>query len=154
MTTGELIRNARQKAGITQAELARKLGISYQSIGQWERNIRKPKPESLLKLAQALEISVSVLLGVTDEDGYMTGNHFADPSDFEFIKALGLDNPSRRTALLADPHSSNALIADRLKTAFDSLNPSGQQVAVERVEELTEIPKYQKDPPPEDSGNG
>ena len=34
-----------------------------------------------------------------------------------------------------------------LLTAFDQLNPEGQTKAVERVEELTEIPKYQKKPP-------
>ena len=34
-----------------------------------------------------------------------------------------------------------------LLTAFDKLNDEGQQKAVERVEELTEIPKYKKEPP-------
>jgi len=34
-----------------------------------------------------------------------------------------------------------------LQTAFDQLNDEGQQKALERVEELTEIPKYQKEPP-------
>lgn len=32
-----------------------------------------------------------------------------------------------------------------LLEAFDQLNDAGQQKAVERVEELTEIPKYQKE---------
>lgn len=30
---------------------------------------------------------------------------------------------------------------------FSQLNPEGQQKAIERIEELTEIPKYKKDPP-------
>ena len=34
----------------------------------------------------------------------------------------------------------------RLLTAFDQLNDEGQSKAVERVEELTEIPKYKKMP--------
>ena len=34
-----------------------------------------------------------------------------------------------------------------LQTAFDQLNDEGQQKALERVEELTEIPKYQKELP-------
>lgn len=33
--------------------------------------------------------------------------------------------------------------------AYAKLNPEGQQKAVERVEELTEIPKYKKEPPQE-----
>ena len=31
----------------------------------------------------------------------------------------------------------------KIKQAFDSLNREGQQKAIERVQELTEIPKYQ-----------
>ena len=34
---------------------------------------------------------------------------------------------------------------DRLNTAFDQLNAVGQEKAVERVEELAEIPKYRED---------
>lgn len=34
---------------------------------------------------------------------------------------------------------------DRLSSAFDQLNAAGQEKAVERVEELTEIPKYRRD---------
>lgn len=39
-------------------------------------------------------------------------------------------------------------------SAFSKLNPTGQQKAVERVEELTEIPKYQKAPPQTDAQDG
>ena len=35
----------------------------------------------------------------------------------------------------------------KLNAAFDQLNAAGQQKAVERVEELTEIPKYQREKP-------
>ena len=37
----------------------------------------------------------------------------------------------------------------RLLAVFDQLNDEGQSKAVERVEELTEIPKYKKEPPQE-----
>lgn len=36
----------------------------------------------------------------------------------------------------------------RITVALDQLNPTGQQEAVKRIEELTEIPKYQKDKEP------
>ena len=41
---------------------------------------------------------------------------------------------------------SNVSLVD----AFSLLSPEGQQKAIERVEELTEIPKYQKETPPQD----
>ena len=37
-------------------------------------------------------------------------------------------------------------IQERLNEAFSELNKEGQKVAVERVKELAQIPKYQKDP--------
>ena len=37
---------------------------------------------------------------------------------------------------------------------FDQLNGLGQRQAVERVEELTEIPKYRKTPPQDETRDG
>lgn len=56
MTTGERIRAARKNAGMTQAELAQKLGISYVGISQWENGIRQPKYETLKKIADAIDV--------------------------------------------------------------------------------------------------
>lgn len=70
MTTGQRIKAARQQAGLTQTELADKLGIPFQSISQWERDTRKPKQETLLKIAKAL------------------GVHLRDLSDDSWLKEL------------------------------------------------------------------
>lgn len=64
MTYGQRIRAARKKAGMTQTELAKKLGIPYQSIGQWEKDRRKPKLETLQRIAEALGVPILDLLGV------------------------------------------------------------------------------------------
>lgn len=68
MATGERIKAARRKANLTQKELGEKLGISYQSVAQWENNLRNPKYETLQRIAQVLNTSVSDLMGVTWED--------------------------------------------------------------------------------------
>jgi len=44
--------------------------------------------------------------------------------------------------------NSSTPAKQRLLTAFDQLNDEGQCKAVERVEELTEIPKYRKEKDP------
>lgn len=49
MTTGELIKQARQNSKMTQKELAEKVGVSYQMIQAWENNRRNPKTETLKK---------------------------------------------------------------------------------------------------------
>lgn len=56
MAVGQRIKTARQKAGLTQKELGVKLGISYQTVAQWENNLRNPKQETLQKIAKALGV--------------------------------------------------------------------------------------------------
>ena len=62
MTVGERIKAARKKAGMTQKELADKLGIPYQGISQYERGIRKPKIDTLVKIADSLGVTLEELL--------------------------------------------------------------------------------------------
>lgn len=60
---GNRIRSARKRAGLTQAEVAEKIGISWQGIAQWETGKRNPKIDTLKKIAQALSIPVEELTG-------------------------------------------------------------------------------------------
>lgn len=59
MEMGKLIRQARKNEGLTQEELAQKMGISYQNVSQWESNLRNPKIESLRKIANACGVPLS-----------------------------------------------------------------------------------------------
>lgn len=61
MTTGERIKAARKAAGMTQQELAKKLGVSYTLVSQYERNLRNPKYVTLQKIAVALGVSTADL---------------------------------------------------------------------------------------------
>lgn len=69
MTTGERIKAARKKKGLSQVQLGEMLGIPFQSISQWERDARNPKKETLRKIAQALDVSVADLDG--EEEAYV-----------------------------------------------------------------------------------
>ena len=62
MNIGERIVIARTNAGLTQAELAKRMDIPYQTIGHWERNMSSPKFSSLERLADALGINVETLI--------------------------------------------------------------------------------------------
>ena len=65
MTIGERLRTLRKEAGLTQKELGEKLGVSASMIGQYETNLRKPKIETLEKIAAVLNISISELVDLS-----------------------------------------------------------------------------------------
>ena len=53
----------RRQAGMTQAELAERLGISKSSVSMYERGNREPELELLQAMADFFSVSVSSLLG-------------------------------------------------------------------------------------------
>ena len=68
MTTGQRIKAARKKAGMTQKELGRRIGISFQGVAQWENDFRNPKYETLKRIAAALGTTAEELMDVTFEE--------------------------------------------------------------------------------------
>ncbi len=60
-TTGELIKAARKKAGLTQAELGAKLNITPAAISQFEKPSSNPTFETLEKISNALGCKISEL---------------------------------------------------------------------------------------------
>src|SRR6266700_1281808 len=52
MTTGELIRSARLRAGLTQAALAERLEVPASSIGRWETDTVEPSYSTLRRVLQ------------------------------------------------------------------------------------------------------
>ena len=56
---GLKIKNARSEAHVTQAELALRLGVEPQLISQYERGVKRPKIETLEKIANALGVNIA-----------------------------------------------------------------------------------------------
>ncbi|TQC94705.1 helix-turn-helix domain-containing protein [Moraxellaceae bacterium AER2_44_116] len=59
---GERVRELRKKHKMTQAEVARKIGVSSPTITQWENNQTSPKGDNLLRLSQVLSCSPDWLM--------------------------------------------------------------------------------------------
>ena len=59
---GKFIAQCRKKAGLTQMQLAEKLGITDKAISKWERGMAMPDTSIMLKLCDILGISVNELL--------------------------------------------------------------------------------------------
>lgn len=59
---GDNLAKARKKAGLSQEELAEKMGLTRQTISKWETGASAPDVEELQRLCQALSASVEELI--------------------------------------------------------------------------------------------
>lgn len=61
---GENIKSLRTARGINQVELAKKLGVTKQTISNWENNNILPSIDMLLKLSEFFSAATDSLLGI------------------------------------------------------------------------------------------
>lgn len=73
MSFYENLRRARDRAGLTQAQVADRMGISYSTYACYETGKRKPNPEKIKQLAQILNTSADIMLE-TDTYAVDTGS--------------------------------------------------------------------------------
>ena len=66
--TGDTIRYLRERRHLTQRELAERLNVSDKTISKWEKNLSVPDADTLIRLAEILEVYVSELLGTKIEN--------------------------------------------------------------------------------------
>lgn len=57
------IKNFRQFRGITQQEIARRLGKSKNVISNWERGDNSPNPDEIVELCRILEVTPNQIFG-------------------------------------------------------------------------------------------
>lgn len=61
MSLGNNIHIKRKETGITQEDLANRLGVSRQAVSDWERDVKKPETQNLINLAKLLDASLDWL---------------------------------------------------------------------------------------------
>ena len=62
MTLGEIIKNYRQKAGLSQEQLAEKINVSRQAITKWENDSGIPDIDNLISLSKVMGLSLDELV--------------------------------------------------------------------------------------------
>ena len=63
MNFAERLQLARKRANLTQADVARALGVTPQAVSQWERGEAVPEHDKLVPLAKLYGVTVAWLLG-------------------------------------------------------------------------------------------
>lgn len=138
--------------GVSPTNVAKAIGISTPNVTYW-KNGSIPKGETLQKLAAYFGISVGSLLGEEKERVIIPGRlsfieiNREDAKNIQYkMRAADREAYEIGLKIFADAGVDiiNVTPRARLDAAFDKLNDDGQQKAVERLEELAEIPRYQK----------
>ena len=93
MEIGIKIKSLRREKGLNQGELAEKANISREAVGNYERGDRQPNIDITKRIAAALDVSVSELLGVGLSDGAMDSlKRFMDENEIfyptEYLETL------------------------------------------------------------------
>ena len=65
MAFAELLKQCRKQQGMSQADLASKLGVTQQAVGKWESGKSSPDPATVAKIAELLSTTADYLLGCT-----------------------------------------------------------------------------------------
>ena len=105
LAIGARMRTRRRQLGLSQSDLADKLGVSFQQVQKYERGANRVAASTLVAASQALGTTVSWLVGEEssgrddDEDVFRA---LARPGALEILQAFNAvpDVPAR-TALLA-----------------------------------------------------
>ena len=66
-TLGTMIAELRKQHGMTQLELAEKMGVTDKAVSKWERDLSCPDINSIPNLAEILGVSVEELMQVKKE---------------------------------------------------------------------------------------
>lgn len=100
-----------------------------------KRDSERVRAETVQVLADVLGVAPTYLIGYDDK--------IVRPEQYSQQELAEI-----KAGAWAAYQDHAATITERpIIDAFRKLNDEGQQKAIERVEELTEIPKYQKEPP-------
>lgn len=63
---GYRLKELRTERGLSQHELANSINVDQRTISNWEKSIREPNIDMIIKISQFFEISTDYLLGTID----------------------------------------------------------------------------------------
>lgn len=127
-TFGGNLRLIRERLGVSQEELAKRLGHKRPSTVQsWEKNRRRPRPKNILDVATKLGVPPAELVDDV-------------PGDYDTLKGVGHPTADARSAAELTPIEKRAL---RL---FRKMNERGQRLAVSNIAGIA--PAFPREPQP------
>lgn len=83
---GMRIKKRRESLGLSQKDLATQIQVSPPAINQYEKGLKTPSTETLVRLASVLDVSVDHLIGATLSEDILVDDEVADA--FNLFKSL------------------------------------------------------------------
>lgn len=118
---GENIKAARNRAGITQTELAELVGTDNNSISRWERGAKGCSGKNRARIAEVLNVTIEWL-----EQEHNTGLHTLSPEETMAMTTL-LDTCSEKADFLSvEERNFLKTAAGKITSAFARMVASGR----------------------------
>ena len=95
MSIGQRIRERREELRLSQAELARRLGVTQSTVGNYEAGISSPNGEKLLRLFDCLETEPNYLF----QDSYQGGKKVLNGPERALLERYRRLSPAGRRTL-------------------------------------------------------
>lgn len=77
------LKELRQKFGLTQKQLADKMGVTSQVVSYYENQERTPSPEMLMRIAHIFNVTTDYLLGINTDQ--LLNISDLDKEDIEYV---------------------------------------------------------------------
>jgi transcriptional regulator with XRE-family HTH domain len=100
---GKRIRHRRWMVGMTQQQLADKVGIKFQQIQKYETGMNRVSASRLWDIAESLDVTIAFFFeGLGDADGAAKGGHdlLADKEALELVRSYYAIPEAQRRRLL------------------------------------------------------
>lgn len=110
---GKRIKELRKASGMTQSELAARLGVSASAVGMYEQGRREPDSDTILKLCSVFDVSGDYLLGNKEQNDSSGRVEVSEVFD-EFTKKLSMQEGLMFDGVPLD-HEDRMKIIDAIK---------------------------------------
>lgn len=94
LTTGERLRMARERKGLSQLDVYKHTNINNKSLSRYENDSASPSPETIRTLVKLYDVSSDFILGFSDEMGQI---YPLEPANIEILKKIESLSPDSKS---------------------------------------------------------
>ena len=94
------LQELRIQAGLTQRELAEKIGVKNYTVANWEQNRTEPSIKDLVDLADFFEVSIDYLIGRENDLGEIIISKNLTDSQIKLLSLFNSLNEERKETIL------------------------------------------------------